>query len=269
MEPLAGAVELLFCLEEYAPEHRIERLVPNGRVTLVIELDGRPRYIFDHESRKPLQEFRGSWLSGVHSEYLLIGETTSESRLAAVQFVPGMARPLLHSNLSGLVDRVVSADEVLGPSVLELRATLTELDDPGEILSHLEEWLAARYEPSLEPPGVIRRVMERLTAEPGEVTSLAELVEADGSVSYKHFVALFKKHVGPSPKRMQRILRFAQVFARIQGEQQVNWVELSLELGYSDQAHFVRDFAAFSGYRPQRFFEDGHERLNFFPDELD
>ena len=44
-EPLAGAIEVMFLLDGYAPDHVRERIVPNGRMTLVIELDGAsPEY---------------------------------------------------------------------------------------------------------------------------------------------------------------------------------------------------------------------------------
>ncbi len=265
VQPLAAAVELIFCVDEYSPEHQIERLVPTGRVNLVFELDGRPRHVFDNETQEPQGEFRGAWLSGVHSNYILIGETLPESRVAAVQFVPGRARSLIPRDLSEFNDRVVPAVEVFGESVLELRERLLELDAPA-VNRAIEQWLLDRHDAASTPPPVVCDVVRRMLAQPEDVP-LTELVEADGSVSYKHFVELFKRHVGPNPKRMQRILRFAQVFERIHGQEQVDWVQLSLDLGYSDQAHFIRDFASFSGYRPQRFVKDGHERLNFFPEE--
>lgn len=265
--PLAGVVEVMFSLEEYAPPHRIERIVPNGRMNLVIELDDRDRYIYDNRSGSVIQTCNSAWISGIHSNYLSIGDTTVESRLAVVQLAPGRSLPLLHQRLDRFVDRVTPAADVFGSETHDLRDELRELESAEAINGAMERWLISRYDAEREPPKIIRDVLSRLMEDPGEV-AFTELVEDDGSVSYRHFLELFKEHVGPTPKLLQRILRFSRVFDRIQGKSCLDWADLSLELGYSDQAHFIRDFRAFSGYRPQRFLDEGHERLNFFPEGL-
>lgn len=264
--PLAGVVEVMFSLQEYAPPHRIERIVPNGRMNLVIELDGRDRYIYDNNDGSVIQTCSSAWISGIHSNYLSVGDTTVESRLAVVQLAPGRSLPLLQKSLDRFVDRVTPAADVFGSEIHELRGELLALESAEAINEALDRWLVSRYDAGRESPEIIRSVLSRLTADPGNVT-FTDLVEHDGSVSYRRFLELFKEHVGPTPKLLQRILRFSQVFERIHGEASLDWAQLSLDLGYSDQAHFIRDFRAFSGYRPQSFLDQGHERLNFFPDD--
>lgn len=263
--PLAGAVEVVFSFEGYEPEHRFERLVPDGRMHLVIELDGRERYVYDNQSGRPIQVCRDAWLSGVHSNYLTFGETGPAARMAGAILAPGCALPFVGKPLHAFNDRVTPATEVYGESIDELRQRLLGLAVGPEINSEIEGWLESRYDARLEAPPIVRTAVEAIMESPAQVVFTA-LVEAQGSVSYRHFVELFKRHVGPNPKLMQRIVRFSQVFQSIQGRSQVDWANLSLELGYSDQAHFIRDFRAFSGYRPQRFVDDGHDRVNFFPE---
>lgn len=263
--PLEGVVEVAFVLEHYSPEHKTERLVPDGRAALVIELDGRPRQIHDNDTREPIQTCRESWFSGVQSRHLTLGGVGPETRLCAVRLAPGRAYPLLKRPLCEFNDSVVPATSVFGDAITELRATLVELEDPAELLRHLTGWLADRYDPKLEaPPGALA-ACSTLLRDPAHfcVTTAA----SESGVSHKHLVDLFKRHVGPTPKVMQRILRFAQVFERLSAREPVAWADLAVELGYSDQSHFVREFQAFSGYRPRRFAEAGHERLNFFPDD--
>ena len=264
--PLAGRVELLFVLSGYAPEHRRERIVPNGRTNLVIELDGRPRFVYDNDSGEPRQECREAWLSGVHSAYITIGETVPSSRLAVVQFMPGGARPFLPRDLDAYCDRVVPAGQVFGTGMSELRRALLAAPSSAEILERLDAWLTARFDAASAAPPIVPDIVTRLLDAAGDI-KLTDAVAEHGTVSYKHFVDLFRRHVGPTPKRMQRILRFAQVFEHVQGGAQVDWAALSLELGYADQAHFAREFRRFSGYRPSTFAGQGHDRVNFFPEE--
>ena len=64
---------------------------------------------------------------------------------------------------------------------------------------------------------------------------------------------LFKQHLGINPKTYHRVVRFREAVKRIEGNQKVNWTGLAYSLGYSDQAHFIRDFKQFSGITPTLF----------------
>jgi len=127
--PVAPAVELLFHLRGYVPGHSRERLVPDGRMNLVIELDGRERHVYDNDSGLSRQVCRGSWLSGVHSDYITIGDTDSESILLVVQFAPGGSLPFTHTSAAELCDVVVPAETIFGGAVLTLREELLALDE--------------------------------------------------------------------------------------------------------------------------------------------
>lgn len=264
--PLAPHVEVLFDLMGYLPGHSRERLVPNGRMQLIIELDGRERHVFDNQSGESRQVCSGAWLSGIHSNYIVIGETNAANHLLAVQFAPGGSMPFTHQPAERYCDSVVPAAEVFGDGILDLRGALRTTGSYAERLDRLEAWLVSRFEGSLATPPEVQLPLEVLLETPGS-TSLTKLIEQRGETSYRHFVKLFRQHVGPAPKTFQRILRFAQVFARLQRPEDLSWSELSLELGFSDQAHFIREFRAFSGYRPREFQDEGHDRLNFFPDD--
>ena len=264
--PLAGAVESVFCLESYEPEHRTERLVPSGRTHLVIELDGAPRAVLNPETKAPVREFRGAWFSGAHSERLSITATAPGFRLAAVQFAPGEALAFTHTPIDGLTNRVVHASEVFGDSVTQLRDSLIEETEPEAVVAAIVGWLSERHEAAHEPPPIVRRALKRLREAPGDVAFTA-MVEQDGSVSYKRFIELFRRHAGLTPKMMQRVLRFVPILERVVAEERVDWASLAAELGYADQSHLIREFRAFSGYRPGTFVEDGYERVNFFPDD--
>jgi len=235
-------------------------------MNLVIELDGRERHVYDNDSGLSRQVCRGSWLSGVHSDYITIGDTDSESILLVVQFAPGGSLPFTHTSAAELCDVVVPAETIFGGAVLTLREELLALDEPTARLMTAESWLGNRFEAEFVTPDYVQVTLDALQENPGDV-HLTELVAEHGAVSYKHFLDRFRRHVGPTPKSMQRILRFASVFKRLQSQRTVQWAELSLELGFSDQAHFIREFRAFSGYRPEEFQGQGHDRLNFFPDD--
>lgn len=260
--PLADCIEVMFCLDDYDPEHRVERLVPDGRLTLVIELDGQRRHVLDNESLNPVQDCVGAWVSGVHTRFISITALPG-TRLAAVHFKPGKGLALIHDSLDRLNNRVIPAWDVFGPSILELRDELAAIDDTNTVLDRLEAWLANRFNPDLGAHPEVDRAVASIMANPS-VATLDEVLENSG-VSRKHLIRLFKRHVGPTPKQLQTVLRFGQALARIQADEDARWAEVANDCGYSDQSHFIRDFFRFSGYRPREFGDEGHDRSNFFP----
>jgi AraC-like DNA-binding protein len=64
---------------------------------------------------------------------------------------------------------------------------------------------------------------------------------------------LFSDYVGVSPKWVIRRSRLHDAASRLANEEPVNLTHLAQELGYSDQAHFTRDFKAVVGRSPSDY----------------
>ncbi len=267
-QPLVGVVVVMFFLDGYSPDHVRERIVPDGRMTLVLELDGRTRYVFDNETGEALQTCRHSWMSGVHERHITIGETRPVNRLMAVRFAPGGSVPFTGRPASEFRNAVVSGDAVFGPSLLGLREEIVSQGDPEARLDLLETWLVDRFDEELTAPAHLARAIERLVASPSDAR-ITELAAEQAGVSSKHFIELFRRHVGTTPKVFQRVLRFSQIFEALQRSEPVSWSELAAELGYADQSHLHREFRLFSGYRPAEFRGREDDRVNFFAEEGD
>lgn len=86
---------------------------------------------------------------------------------------------------------------------------------------------------------------------------LSGLVHKTG-YSQKHLIALFKKHIGTTPKYFQRIYRFKKVLDQIHSKKnKTDWSETVYDHNYFDQAHFIKEFRYFSGLSPEKYLETG------------
>lgn len=67
------------------------------------------------------------------------------------------------------------------------------------------------------------------------------------------FEKKFRSRVGISPKNYSSIIRIRSVINSYRSGQ--NLTDISLETGFSDQSHFNKDFKAFTGQSPRKFFK--------------
>jgi AraC-like DNA-binding protein len=83
--------------------------------------------------------------------------------------------------------------------------------------------------------------------------------------SQKHFIDLFRRQVGVSPKQYLRIMRFQKAIGAIENNKSVRWSQIARESGYYDQGHFIHDFKHFSGFTPNEYLQRKTEMLNYVP----
>jgi AraC-like DNA-binding protein len=67
---------------------------------------------------------------------------------------------------------------------------------------------------------------------------------------------LFGKYVGVSPKWVIQRYRLHEAAEWIRQGTASDWSKLSVELGYYDQSHFIRDFKAIIGQTPQSYVNE-------------
>ncbi|MEM1026159.1 MAG: AraC family transcriptional regulator [Myxococcota bacterium] len=261
--PLDAHIEQLIHYRAYRPVHAIERVVPNGRCFLVMELDGMERRTYHNATLEIESTFRGAWICGMLRGYISIS-AHQDSEMFVVQFRPGGARPFLRVSMDSIADRVVPAQDIWGDEPSLLRTRLLEAGTREEKFEVAETWLRQHFREELQPPLQILKVLEGLSRTPGE--RLAEVIEAYPN-SRKHLISEFRRYVGITPKYFQRILRFSEVFRQLENHVEVRWSAVAHHCGYADQAHFIRDFRHFSGFNPTALLGTGSapERTNFFP----
>ena len=64
---------------------------------------------------------------------------------------------------------------------------------------------------------------------------------------------LFARYVGVSPKWVIQRYRLNEAAEQLANGESINQAELALNLGYSDQAHFIRDFKSIVGVSPAAY----------------
>jgi len=247
---------------DYNPEHDYEKLLPDGTVNLIIELDELQRYTIDKHTYGQDKKCIRAWISGMQREYVMYSEQKG-SRMFVIQFKAGGCYPFIHFPVDEINDLVVDAEMVFGEDVLHLREQLFEATNPDSMFNIASNWLIKRAKYASLPESVVRFAVDWIIDNPSE-NALSKLVEKTG-YSQKHFIQIFKKYMGFTPKLYQRIVRFNRVLGEIEKTGGIEWAQLSLDCGYFDQAHFINEFNRFAGMNPTRYLINKGEYLNYIP----
>jgi AraC-like DNA-binding protein len=195
-------------------------------------------------------EAEGARIAGVHT-----GRFTTRLKdvgwVFGVKFRPGAFRPYLGRPVASLRDRAVPIDAVFGTQGAALAREVSDLRGDAEKAVAVERFLIERMAPS--DPNVERasHIVDEI-AENRDIVSVEQVVER-WRLGKRPLQQLFSSYVGVGPKWVINRYRLHEAVERLQRGANINFTDLAIELGYFDQAHFIRDFRKLVGCTPAAY----------------
>jgi len=260
--PLSDFVALLWLYEGYEQPHEKERLLPDGSMELVINLKEDLTRVYDPHETGKYQTLRGSVMVGAHSEFFVI-DTAGQHSVAGVHFKLGGAFPFFDLPASELRNTLVSLQDLWGSLADRLRERLLEAGSADAKFRVLEQTLLEQAAERLERHPAVAFALNEFRGAP-HTRTIADVTGQIG-LSAKRFIQVFSGEVGLTPKLFCRVRRFQRALRRIGAGRPVEWAAVAADSGYFDQAHFIRDFRAFSGINPSAYVAGRTEHLNHVP----
>jgi AraC-like DNA-binding protein len=261
--PLGCFVRIVWYYEHaanYAAPHLLERVLPDGAMGIVINLDCDLTRIYDPNDTTRLICLSGSVAMGARSACFVI-DTAEQRSVLGVQFLPGGASPFLRVPADEILNRHLSLEDIWGPEGRALRERILQVADPHERCRFLERELLRGARGRLEMRPEVAFGVASLDDGSQTVASLARATGLSG----RRFSEVFRISVGMTPKAYARTRRFQTALRRIEHESDPDWSAIALECGYFDQAHFNHDFREFSGINPSTYLAKKTKHLNHVP----
>ena len=170
-----------------------------------------------------------------------------------VKFRPGGLRPFLGCAVSTLTDRQLALHEVFGDEG-GLHERVTACADELAMIDVVRAFLLERL-PMADPQ------TERVAALVAGIEADRTLTRADvfatrHGMNLRALQRLFDDYAGVGPKWVIGRYRLHEAVDRLADGETVDWTALALDLGYFDQAHFIRDFRKLVGRTPGEFARD-------------
>lgn len=263
--PLNNFIDSFIYLEGFSFKHTLDRFLPDGNTELIIDLGEHPQYIHDNNTLEIVQSCRHAWVSGVRTRPITIPAGTG-NKLLVIGFKKGAAHAFYQFPMSELTDSVVMADLVFGNRICELREQLLFARSTAEMFCLIENFLLTQAGDNVHVNSISKCIQYAITHITGQphILSFNKLGEHIG-YSQKHFIDLFRKQVGVTPKQYLKIMRFQKAILEAETSQSINWSQLALDSGFYDQAHFIHDFKEFSGFTPNEYMQRKNAELNYVP----
>jgi AraC-like DNA-binding protein len=245
-DPLAWAVERAWDFEGMAA-HPQERVFPNGRIELIIQLDDRYLDVLPEGVRlTPV-----ACVTGIQSGPIVVRAPRRPVRVLGVRLHPVGAWVVLGHPLHELTDRTSDLDDLLGRAAAELAEGCAGVRSGIERVRLTVAWLRQRFLGDAAPladPAALRvagRIVD--TAGRASITALRD----ETGLSDRRLVSLFRQQVGVTPKRLARIHRFHHALGLLTGAG-APLVRVAAEAGYYDQPHMNAEFRALARLSPRQ-----------------
>ena len=231
------------------------RILPDGCMEFVFQLG------------TPFQELRADGRWHEQPARLLVGQMTrrvevrpgGEIDTVGLHFHPAGAAAFVDGSMKRFRDCITDLDAALGEDLAPLAARLRRARSNPSRMALLMAWLQGR----IRPADTLMAEASRLLLDSAGQLDMPSLGPALG-LGERQLRRRFEAAVGLAPKRFARLLRFQRVFEQQRESDATAWAQVALECGYCDQAHFNRDFRAFSGLAPRQLLADADPLTAFF-----
>jgi len=206
--------------------------LPHPSVHMIFESDGRSRI------RGPARKKFSTLLE-------------DKGGVFAVKFTPGGFYPFVSVPLSRFSDKTLRLGDVFGAAGDDLdQAVLAQITDLSRI--NVVENFLRECQPEMDENVLkVSTIVYEVAKERG-IVKVEDLVDRHG-LNKRMLQRLFARYVGVSPKWVIQRYRLHEAAEKLASSEEVNQTELALNLGYSDQAHFIRDFRTIVGTSPAAY----------------
>jgi AraC-like DNA-binding protein len=247
-----GDVGVKFDLQRFSPSEPIAHFVEAYWFTSW-DLRGQPRYAAEILSfpcvHVVFEEGRSGIFGVVRSKFTRVLE--GRGRAFGVKFRPGGFYPFVRMPVSALTDGLYPLSEVFGD---DLEDAVLKLPSGEAMVPVVEHLLFARLPVADEAIALIDTVVEFASTGRG-VTRVEDFVARFG-IGKRSLQRLFRQYVGVTPKWVIKRFRLQEAAERLAAGDDI--VQVAVELGYFDQAHFSRDFKGIVGSSPTQYARSAH-----------
>lgn len=171
-----------------------------------------------------------------------------------VKFRIGGFYPFWKQSVSLLTGQTVAIGDMFGEEAKTLPEQIFAQVDEEKMVQLAEQFLRERLPEHDENVERVNQIVQAVI-EHREITKVEDIVTLLG-INKRTLQRLFSRYVGVSPKWVIQRYRLQEAAELMEKGGVPDWPSLSQDLGYYDQAHFIKDFKAMIGRSPQEYIKE-------------
>lgn len=208
-----------------------QHVIPNPCVNMIVEPGRSAIY-------GPGKEKYGHYLQG-------------QGCVFGVKFKPGGFYPFVKQPVSSMQLSPMGIQEVFDAEPFALEQEVLAQEDERQMVAIVERLIRPKLPERDAQVAFINEVINHINQEP-DVTKVDTLCDYF-QVNKRTLQRLFDHYVGVSPKWVIKLVRIQNAAETTDVSEKHNWAKLSMDLGYHDQSHFIKDFKSIIGQTPDEY----------------
>ncbi|MBD3921869.1 helix-turn-helix transcriptional regulator [Paenibacillus sp. PR3] len=174
-----------------------------------------------------------------------------------IKFRPGGFYPVWGQPVSQLTGQIIPAHQLFREPVTQIEEQIWE-QDSGERMAQLaEQWLLTRLPSQPDPNTQLVNDIVEAAISNREMTQV-ERMAVQFNMSTRALQRLFSRYVGVSPKWVIQRFRIQEAAELMENGGVTDWAALTQQLGFFDQAHFIKAFKSLIGKSPDAYRKEIH-----------
>ncbi|TGL92394.1 AraC family transcriptional regulator [Leptospira barantonii] len=168
-----------------------------------------------------------------------------------IKFKPGAFYPFFQKPIRTLTNRSIPIESVFSVNVSKLEHSILTAKDNDQRIEITESILFERL-PEIDANILWIQEVVQLILDQKEILRAEDVAQKVG-VNLRTLQRLFSRYVGVTPKWVIQRYRLHEAAERLENGENVDGSGLALDLGYFDQAHFIKDFKSMIGISPEKY----------------
>lgn len=246
-----------FQLQRYVPSQNIDFFVKHYWI-VTWDLTGQAPYrqhVIPNPCVNMVFENKGTGIFGPAKQktsHLLDNKGT----VFGIKFKPGGFYPFYQRRVSQLSDRSIRVSDIFDVDDRDAEIHILSQCEDADKIALVEEIIRRRLPDQDDMIPLLHAIMDKIQ-EDREVIRVDMLSEMFGH-SVRTLQRIFDRYVGVSPKWVIKLYRLQNAAETMEANDDHDWPQIAADLGYFDQAHFIKDFRTIIGVTPDEYVRQLH-----------
>ena len=233
-----------------AADSLAQRVVPSGYIDLIIHLTDKRCELLQNTSFHSTPDYLliGLYTRAYHIHFSGVAKTFG------ISFKPEGIYHLFGVPAAEFQESFVDLENLNGYHFRDFCNRLRDKNNITDMIALCEQFFLQQLRKSKLNFYYLNQAAEIIRQRKG-MLSMEDLA-GQVYISIRQLEREFRQKIGLTPKQYMRLVRFCEVYRLLDTDNSMDLTSLSYACGFSDQAHFIREFKSFIGEKPSVFIKE-------------